>query len=383
MQRISPREIQKLAKYKDQTAVSIYMASRGSEFADNRSYLKQLLSSARDELSQFASFKDKHEALYPAYRLLHDREWWRFVDAGVAIFSMKDKVFAYHLSEEPDEEIVVSNRFHILPLLKYLNQRGSFYVLALSAKNTRLMHCDGEDMLELSVPNMPRSVTDLTIREDHVLQHREQHSSRPKLRDTLTALREGGKRAIKRQQKDVLESEYLKQIHNSVHGILSRNHEPLVLAGLQRVTALYRKIDGGPYIYKENIAANPDRLSNLELRDRARLLLGEYFAKSELKAQSQFLRLSVARPDKVVFGLKNVLKSVYQGRVQAIFVNRDSRQWGKIMQTNVEIHNRRHHGDTDLLDVAASETVKRKGNVFTLEPSDLPTGSNVAAILRY
>lgn len=383
MQRITPKEIQKLAKYKDQTAVSIYMASRGSEFADNRSYLKHLLSSARDELSQFASYKDKHEALYPAYRLLHDREWWRFVDAGVAIFSTKNQVFAYHLSEVPEEEIAVSNRFHILPLLKYLNQRGSFYVLALSAKNTRLMHCDGEDMLELSVPNMPRSITDLAIREDHVLHHREQHASRPKLRNTLMALREGGKRAIKRQQKDVLEYEYLKQIYRSVHGMLSTEHEPLVVVGLQRVAAMYRKIDNSPYIYRDSINVNPDRLSNLDLRDRARLLLGEYFAKPELKAQSQFLRLSVARPDKVVFGLKNVLKSVYQGRVQAVFVNRDSRQWGRILQSKVELHNRRHHGDTDMLDVAASEAVKRKGNVFTLEPSDLPSGSNVAAILRY
>lgn len=383
MQRITPKEIQKLAKYKDQTAVSIYMASRGPEFADNRSYLKYLLSSARDELSQFASYKEKHEALYPAYRLLHDREWWRFVDAGVAIFSTKDKVFAYHLAEEPDEAITVSNRFHILPLLKYLNQRGSFYLLALSAKNARLMHCDGEDIFELSVPNMPRSITDVAIREDHVLHHREQHASRPKLRDTLVALREGGKRAIKRQQKDVLEHEYLRQIHNAAHGILSRGHEPLIVAGLQRVVALYRKIDSSSYVYKEPLIANPDRLSNLELRDRARLLLGEYFAKGELKAQSQFLRLSVARPDKVVFGLKNVLKSVYQGRVQAVFVDRDSKKWGRILQSQVELHDKRHHGDTDLLDVAASEAVKRKGNVFTLEPSDLPDGSGIAAILRY
>lgn len=382
MQRITPSDIQKLTKYKDQPVISIYMPTQGSDFADNRAYLKRLLSAAREELTRFVSYKEKHEALYPAYRLLHDRNWWRFVDAGVAIFSHRDHVFAYHLSEAPKEQIMVSNRFHVLPLVQHLNQRGNFYVLALSAKNTRLLHCNGEDMFELSVPNMPRSVTDVSVRDDY-RKVQLKKGSKPKLRHALVALREGGRRAIKRQQYDAFEMEYLQHIYHAVHGVIARTHEPLVLAGLQRVQSMYRRIDTSPYIFKEGISGNPDRLNNLELRDRARQALGDYFTEGELAAQSHFLRLSVARPEKIVYGLKNVLRFIHEGRVQMLFVDREARAWGKIQRQLVEVHANRLGGDSDLIDVAAGETVRRKGSVFTLEPSDLPLGSKVAAILRY
>lgn len=382
MQRITPTDIKTLAKHKKGPAVSIYMPTNGTDFADNRAYLKRLLSAARSELTHFASFKEKHEALYPAYRLLHDREWWRFVDSGVAIFSTRDGVHAYHLSSAPAAETVVSNRFHILPLLEHLNTRGAFYVLALSPKNSRLMHCDGEDMLELSVPNMPRSVDDIIAHGAHLSEQRAKRN-KPRLRNALSALREGGRRAIKRQHQDILGTEFLQQIYRAIHGILASKHEPVVLAGLRQVQGLYRKVDGSQYLHNEAVTANPDRLDNLELRDRARLLLGEYFAQRELTAQSQFLRLSVARPDKIVYGIKNVLRSAYQGRVQTLFVDRQARQWGTIRSSLVELHGQRRGGDSNLMDVAASETLKRKGSVFTLEPSDLPRGSKVAAILRY
>lgn len=383
MQRITPTEIKNLAKTKGQPSVSIYMPTNGADFADNRTSLKRLLSVARSELTGVTSYKEKHEALYPAYRLLHDREWWRFVDQGVAIFSNSKEVKAYQLSTAPKREIVVSDRFHILPLVDHLNQQGSFYVLALSPKNTRLLHCDGEDMYELSVPNMPRSIEDVIVRDNAMSKPGEKQSQKPRLRNALMALREGGRRAIKRQHQDVLESEYLKQIHNAIKGALASHHEPVVLAGLQRNQSLYRRVDNSNYIHPEGIRANVDRLSNLELRDRARDLLGSLFTQKELAAQSQFLRLSVARPDKVVYGLKNVLRSVYQGRVQTLFVDRDAHQWGLIKRSLVQLHTRRRGGDSDLLDVAASETVKRSGKVFSLESSDLPQGTKVAAVLRY
>jgi hypothetical protein len=383
MQRITPADIQTLTKQNGKPAVSIYMPTQGNDFADNRSYLKRLLSQARQELTQFTSYKEKHEALYPAYRLLHDRQWWRFTDAGVAIFSQKGNVYGYHLSRAPYEEIVVSDRFHLLPLIKHLNMRQSFYVLALSPKNSRLLHCDGEDIYELTVPGLPRSVTDMAVREDHALLHQEEHKSKPRLRNALMALREGGKRAIKRQHQDVMETEYLQSIWKATHRVLARRHEPLVLAGLQRVQALYRRIDNGSYLYTQGIAANPDRLQNFELRDKARLLLDEVFADQEVTQQSKFLRLSVARPDRIVYGMKGVLNSVYQGKVQTLFVAREARQWGRIKSRTVEMHSRYQGGDSDLLDLAASETVRRKGAVYTLEPSDLPSDAKIAAILRY
>lgn len=383
MQRVNSADIQTLTKKQGRPAVSIYMPTQGKDFADNRSYLKLLLSQARQELTKFASYKEKHEALYPAYRLLHDRQWWRFTDAGVAIFTRQDSIFAYHLSRAPKQEITVSDRFHILPLIRYMKTRQPFYVLALSPKNTRLLHCDGEDVFELVVPGLPRTVSEVVPALGHALNGSAERSSKPRLRDALVTLREGGKRAIKRQHQDVLETEYFQQVARAVHRVVGRKHQPLVLAGLQRVQALYRKVGDSRYLYKNAVAVNPDRLSNFELRDKARSLIDELMSEVELTEQSKFLRLSVARPDRIVYGMKNVLTSIYQGKVQTLFVQNGARQWGRLRSKLVEVHAGYHGGDADLLDVAASETINRKGDVYSLEQSDLPAEAKIAAILRY
>ncbi len=379
MHRIRHSDIQTLTEHQNGPAISVYMQTQGNDFADNRAHLKHMLTRAREELTEFATYKDKHEALYPAYRLLHDRQWWQKIDAGVAIFSTKDSLQAYHIAFQPQEQIIASNHFHILPLLESMNHSAAYYILALSTKHSRILMSDGHDIKEVAVANMPGSIDEFFHSESS---DKSQHQH-PHLHKALRKLRDGGRRAIQRERQGVTEEHYLRAVHDAVDSFFTNKHAPVVLAGSKKITALYRKLTDVNYLHKEVIAGNPDKMQLMALRNRANGLLDNYFATRELAAQSHFLRLSAASPERIVYGLKAVIQSIYAGRVQTLFVDRSASLWGKVQRSIVQLHKQRFSGDDNLLDIAASETLKRKGAVFTIDQSDLPRNSGLAAILRY
>jgi hypothetical protein len=379
MHRISHSDIQTLTEHQDGPAISVYMRTQGSDFADNRAHLKYLLTKAREELTEFASYKEKHEALYPAYRLLHDRDWWERTDAGVAIFSTHDSLRAFHVAFEPHEQIIASNHFHILPLLESMNHSAVYYILALSTKHSRVLRSDGHDIEEVSIANMPSSI-DTFVGSEASTKTQHQH---PHLHKALRRVRDGGRRAIQRERQGVAEEQYLHAIHDAVDSFFTNKHAPVVVAGSKKVAALYRKLADVPYLHKEAITGNPDKMQLMALRNKANDLLDNYFSTRELAAQSHFLKLSAASPERIVYGLQAVIQSIYAGRVQAIFIDRSATLWGKMQRSIVQLHKRRFSGDDNLLDIAASETLKRKGAVFTIDHTDLPQNSGLAAILRY
>jgi hypothetical protein len=73
------------------------------------------------------------------------------------------------------------------------------------------------------------------------------------------------------------------------------------------------------------------------------------------------------------------------GQVASIFVPGDTAYWGRYRPGHVELveHNDREHGDHDLADVAATETLRHGGDVFVVAVHDVPGGGTAAATLRY
>lgn len=380
---VTHSEIQKLSKHKNQPSISIFMNTDGNDFAYNRAKLKYLLSHARSELTKYATYKEKHESLYPAYRLLHDQKWWtNGYHKSVAIFSTIDDIHAYKMADSTDEEFVVSNRFHILPLINKLNHDGSFLILTLSKRNSRLLLVEGDSVRELNIANMPHAIEDALRHKDPERFLQSHAKRRSSLKGKVSSLAFHANIGIKDREK-VETLEYFTQIEKAIKPVLNRQNLPLVLVGLPKVQAIYRKVNSYKKLHDESVTINPDRYSSIELRDKAYHTVAELFMEDEVKAQSQFLRMSVMNPKRVKTGVVDVLSAAKEGKVQTLFVDPTARLWGKLRKTTVEVHKQHRAGDSNLLDIAAAEALEHDGQVYNLESSDLPEGSYAAAILRY
>jgi hypothetical protein len=80
-----------------------------------------------------------------------------------------------------------------------------------------------------------------------------------------------------------------------------------------------------------------------------------------------------------------IIPAAVEGRVDVLFVGRDARQWGTFdpESRTVQVHISPQPKDEDLLELAAIETLARKGTVHVLASPEMPEGGAAAAIYRY
>ena len=89
--------------------------------------------------------------LEPAEKMLSEILFWRGQKDGLAIFLTSDASHFYQVPLEVPELVVVSERFHLKPLLELFGD-GVFYLLALSQNDVRLLQAS------------KYSVSDVTLR---------------------------------------------------------------------------------------------------------------------------------------------------------------------------------------------------------------------------
>ena len=80
--------------------------------------------------------------------------------------------------------------------------------------------------------------------------------------------------------------------------------------------------------------------------------------------------------------VEDVLAAANQGKVESLFVNVERHRWGKFdpISGMIEQHRNELPGDADLLNIAAIETLKNRGDVYSLDSVD---PREILAVFRY
>lgn len=71
------------------------------------------------------------------------------------MFASSEGMVTYRFPIRFQELVVVSDRFHLKPLLKYFANDGGFYILALSQNQVRLLEGTRHTVNEVNLANMP------------------------------------------------------------------------------------------------------------------------------------------------------------------------------------------------------------------------------------
>ena len=79
--------------------------------------------------------------LDPARRLLEDSDFWRNIGSGLAVFAAPEYFRAVRLPLAMPAKVAMGSHFVVQPLLPLLADGGTFFVLAISAKSVRVLHC--------------------------------------------------------------------------------------------------------------------------------------------------------------------------------------------------------------------------------------------------
>ena len=278
---------------------------------------------------------------------------------------------------------MVGERFHFGPLLPLLSGDGRFHVLALSQKRVRLLEGTRDSVREMDLHDIPESLQDAVGYdwEEKTLQF---HSG------TATTGATGGRRRAMYHGQNVGEEDeqeeiqkFLHLVDNGIRKMLRDPQEPLVLAGVEYMRAMYRQASHHPNLLQDGVDGNPDALSPEQIHARSWPVVEPEFQRAQEEAKSVWNRL--AGGDRVEDELEAIVPASHDGRVDTLFVATDRHRWGTWDPESREIERADSptNGHEDLLDRAALDTLLHGGRVFAVPRDEVPGDGEVAAVYRY
>ena len=281
---------------------------------------------------------------------------------AMAVFRSPN-IFQFTWLDEPVQNAAfVGQHFNIRPVLADLTKAKSFYLLALSQKNVRLLQCTSRHSEEVPFP------------AGFIIGY-EEYMNTAKPDHIVTGM-------VSDRDKNEYLSHFFKQIDRGINEILRGKSEPMVLAGVDYELALYRAVNKYPHLRDEAVQGAPNSLKSGEMHARAIEALKRCYLRRVDEAIAEYNH-------KVGGGASNHLKDVvmaaHDGRVLTLLISDSLSTTGSYNGATHSVKARETggDGDEDLVNMAAVETILHSGNVFVAPNTKMPNGAPVAAVFRF
>jgi hypothetical protein len=376
--------------------VSLYMPTeqKGPETQQGPIRLKNLLVQIETEVAALGE-RTPHiqHLLAPAQALVANQRFWQYQSTGLALFLRPDAMTTFRLPLQFQEMVVVNDRFYIKPLLALLSGDDTFYLLALRQGGVRLLQGTRFSLAEIELgAHVPKSLAEALRYDDFEENIRFHIASRSSIGSNRGAPDRGfamyhgqGGAADEANIKDEI-SRFFRELDNGVCELLTGSRQPpLVLAGIEYLRGLYRQVNQYNALVEEEIATDPEALTTQVLHERAWAIVEPLFTKERQAALDAYYHLAGNKDSRATQAIEQIAPAAYFQRVDTLFTSPNMTQWGAFdAATNqVAFHDGRQPGDQDLIDFAAIHTLLNGGSVYITEPTNLPAGASLAAILRY
>lgn len=384
---LSVEELKTLAEQNFDLCVSIFMPiyRAGAESQQNPIRFKNLIRQAEAQIQESDRRSDDASDFLQPARNLDQEDFWQQQDQGLAIF-IADGFLRYYPSPISfDELVVVSDRFHLKPLMPLLTEDSDFYVLALSQHQVRFFTASRYSIHEVEVEGMPQGIEE-ALQYDETAKDAQFRISTSKGGTNNSFQHAGtfhgqGSPDQDDAKADILQYFFL--VDRALHPILRDQKAPLVLVAVDYLLPIYREANSYQHLLDEGVIENPKVLKPAELHERVLPIVEPFFVQSEQAAIGHYREMTST--GKTSTDIKEAVPAAYYGRVEQLFVAVGMQQWGNFdpQANELQIHADAEPGDEDLLNAAAVQTLLNGGKVYAVPPEEVPDAAPLAAVFRY
>jgi hypothetical protein len=271
--------------------------------------------------------------------------------------------------------MITGERCYVKPLLPLLHGDGSFYVLALSQNNVRLLQCTRYSYKLITPVDIPRNIAEALKYDEPQKQHQFHTTGRG------PAIFHG--QGVSKDYDKINILRYFQQVNHGLHSSLREEKAPLVLIAVDYLHPIYREANTYVHFVDEGVTGNPDELSETELQQQAWVIVEPLFKQAQARALSDY-KLAEGK-GLAIRDVKQAVLSAFDGRISILMVAADLQQWGSfdINTRKVHLYEEARPGTEDLLETATINTFLKGGDVYALPSENIPSGTTVAGILRY
>jgi hypothetical protein len=325
------------------------------------------------------------DLLEPLHQLSHEEGSLAGAGFARAIFRSQGvfRQFELAVPPSPAPACVVGDCFYIRPILKSLAAPQKVYVLEVSKKSVALLACGASEVTRVELPKgTPRTLEEAMGFDapDHDLINR---STAGPSSGALRGVQFGTGSGRETQHAHL--HDFYRVIDRGVNELLgpegpASKQAPLILAGVEEDTAIYRSVNTYPNLLPQGIPG-----SRGEPMTATRILHQAHdialFGLERQAAQRMAAAKERLAPARFSVDLDGILRAAAEGRVSDLYLDENAQRIGtfegKIFGGHGNWHNQ------DLLNVAAVETLLSGGAVYSLPSHAMPDGAVAAAAFRY
>ncbi len=329
--------------------VSFFMATnREAKREENETRWKDLLRQAEQRLEEAGCRSpEARELLRSAHDLLADSMFWRGVGNGLAAFLAPGEWRPYRLPLTFRDEVTVGSGFDVAQLVLLFTGEGRYHALLLSERDVRLFEAERQRIRERPLRDEGGPLRGVDLNTD--------------------TRRDGTLR-------------FYERLNKHLTPLFQRYQVPLVLAGPKELTALYRQANTFDGLVDPGYECGPAQVSEAQVHQGT----WEALQKHTRAAWERVLGIygQLAGKGEPLDNLAAILPAAHRGQLQYLLVARGQQCWGRFdpQSGRAEVHAQKRPGDRDLLALAVAHTLAHKGQVYALEPNQIPGHAPAAAV---
>lgn len=364
----SRADILKLAHTRGAPCVTIYVATTPlTEAAQaDRIALKNLAKEAIRQLDAAGTAKRSLRAMEESIEEIEaDDAFWAHQANSLAIFMTDEDVTTFRLPSKLENQVHVSDRFHIKPILRAVTFAHDAYVLAIGMGHVRLIEVSADlPPHEVKVPHLPHDMADALGRRSH----------RPKS-DDMRSAGAGSENAML--------TRYARAVDDALRPVLSGHERPLIVAASEPMASLFRKVSSYPHTAAQSIAGSADHTPDHEIAAAARGVLDGIHAAQVGEFAAQFAER--AQQGRAVTDVAAAARAATFGAIDALIVDIDDVLPGTVSDEDgsVTLAEAAGAGSYGVIDEIVSRALKSGARVIAARKADVPGQGPIAAILRY
>jgi len=317
----------------------------------------QLLKDAEHQLSSQMTKVKARKIVEPLWRLQLS-ELVGDGKASIAIFHTPESTGILRIPLDIPDRIVVADSFHIKPILYWVQRDPKFYLLALDSKVVRLFRGSAAGI------QLVREVRKPVIQSDERL--------------SRGARTRGSHHELKKRDTQA----FFQMAEREFRSIIGKDRDPVIVAGVNTLIPIYRKVNRDPDLVSEFIAGSPSMWTTQELQDKSNEILGKLFENERDHTLNEF---GEAEPKgKASVELPKIIQAAHSGQIRQLIIADDLNLWGSFDAKNGDVHlnSQKIGAEDDVLDDLAEIVLTRGGRVMTLPVAQMPHSEPVAAIFK-
>ncbi|NLY21207.1 MAG: hypothetical protein GXZ08_08000 [Tissierellia bacterium] len=343
----------------------------------NVTRFKNLVGEIYDSLSIEFSKGEVEKILKPLYEIGDDLTFWHTSAKGLAILLNENEGVVYELGRDVPEVGIVSDSFHIKPLLRNYQSVDHYYVLGLGKKNYKLFEGNRYSISEINLGEDAYTNMEDLLGTDvggRVLNAGGYGGKGPSFH---------GHNSKSEEEKKDIEKFYRHIDKYIIDNFSKEDQAPVFIVGLPENQGEFRRISKNPLLVKNGINKSYEAMDDKDILEEIWTVLEPSFLEKTRVVVEKF---NTAQANfNASSDIAQVAKAAVEGRISQIMIEADRIIPGKIdTETGViSTEELRNPQVDDVLDDLAEIVLSQKGEVVILTAHRMPGDTGCAAIFRY